>query len=135
MLFRSAVDALTVKITLERPDNDFIGLMYRAGRYVMRAPAQIADPNTCATNGIGTGPFKIAAFDPSAISLVRNDLYWRKDAAGVQLPYLDAINVTVVKEASQRAAAVRKGTVDAAFFTVGDATFIDRKSTRLNSSH
>ena len=119
-----ALDDTTLRITLDRGDADFIALMYRAGRYVMRAPAQMASAATCATNGIGTGPFKIASYDPSAISLVRNDKYWRKDANGVQLPYLDGINITVVKEASQRAAAVRKGTVDAAFFTVGDATFI-----------
>ena len=119
-----AVDALTVKITLERPDNDFIGLMYRAGRYVMRAPAQIADPNTCATNGIGTGPFKIESYNPNELVVVRNPLYWRKDAAGEQLPYLNKITVIVVKEASQRAAAVRKGNLDAASFTTGEATFV-----------
>ena len=130
ILSTEAPDATTLKITLDRPDADFLALMYRAGRYVMRAPAQYKNSSTCATNGIGTGPFKIATFDPSAITLVRNDLYWRKDAAGVQLPYLDQINVTVVKEASQRAAAVRKGAVDAAFFTVGDATFIKNLRSR-----
>ena len=120
-----AVDNLTVKITLERPDNDFLGLMYRAGRYVMRAPAQIADPNTCATNGIGTGPFKIQSYNPNELVVVRNANYWRKDAAGEQLPYLNQITVVVVKEASQRAAALRRGNLDAASFTTGEATFIN----------
>ncbi|MEY2967777.1 MAG: hypothetical protein RIQ64_404 [Actinomycetota bacterium] len=119
-----APDAETLVITLDKPDNQFIGLMYRAGRYVMRAPAQIANKATCATLGIGTGPFKIESFEPNNMVVVRNDLYWRKDAKGVQLPYLDKITVTVVKEASQRAAAVRTGRLDAAFFVVGDATFI-----------
>ena len=119
-----AVDAATVKMTLERPDNDFIGLMYRAGRYVMRAPAQIANSATCATNGIGTGPFKIVSYNPNELVVERNPLYWRKDASGTQLPYLNKITVVVVKEASQRAAAVRKGVLDAASFTTGEATFI-----------
>lgn len=119
-----AVDNLNVKITLERPDNDFLGLMYRAGRYVMRAPAQIADPNTCATNGIGTGPFKIQSYNPNELVVVRNENYWRKDAAGTQLPYLNSITVVVVKEASQRAAALRRGNLDAASFTTGESTFI-----------
>ena len=119
-----AVDAATVKITLERPDNDFLGLMYRAGRYVMRAPAEIADPNTCSTNGIGTGPFKIVSYNPNELVVERNPLYWRKDSAGVQMPYLNKITVVVVKEASQRAAAVRKGVLDAASFTTGEATFV-----------
>lgn len=117
------VDNLTVKVTLDRPDNDFLGLMYRAGRYVMRAPAQIAGTANCSTNPIGTGPFMLQSFKPDEQIVVRNPNYWRKDAAGRQLPYLDKITFLVVKEASQRAAAVRTGRGDAAFFVQGDATF------------
>jgi peptide/nickel transport system substrate-binding protein len=118
------VDPLNVKVTLDKGDTEFLGLMYRAGRYVMRAPAQGADKTTCATNPIGTGPFMKQSYEKGQTVVVRNPKYWRKDAAGVQLPYLDKITFVNVKEASQRAAAVRKGTVDVGFFTVGDATFI-----------
>jgi len=118
------VDPLKVRITLDRGDTEFLGLMYRAGRYVMRATAQGADKATCATNPIGTGPFMKQSYTPDETVVVRNPNYWRKDAAGVQLPYLDKITFINVKEASQRAAAVRKKTVDVGFFTVGDATFI-----------
>jgi ABC-type transport system substrate-binding protein len=117
------VDPLTVRVTLDRPDNDFLGLMYRAGRYVMRAPAQIASTSNCSTNPIGTGPFMLQSFKETEQVVVRNPNYWRKDAQGRQLPYLDKITFTVVKEASQRAAAVRTGRGDAAFFVQGDATF------------
>jgi peptide/nickel transport system substrate-binding protein len=117
------VDPLTVRVTLDRPDNDFLGLMYRAGRYVMRAPAQIASTSNCSTNPIGTGPFMLQSFKPDEQIVVRNPNYWRKDAQGRQLPYLDKITFTVVKEASQRAAAVRTGRGDAGFFTQGDAIF------------
>ncbi|NCX06124.1 MAG: ABC transporter substrate-binding protein, partial [Actinobacteria bacterium] len=119
-----AVDPLHVKITLDRGDTEFLGLLYRAGRYVMRAPAQIASTTTCQTNPIGTGPFMKQSYSPDELVVVKNPNYWRKDAAGVQLPYLDKITFVNVKEASQRAAAVRKKTVDVGFFTVGDATFI-----------
>ena len=121
------VDALNVRVTLERPDNDFLGLMYRAGRYVMRAPAQIANTTAakaaCATTPIGTGPFMMQSFTPDEQIVVRNPTYWRKDAKGRQLPYLDKIVFTSVKEASQRAAAVRRGTADAGFFVQGDAIY------------
>ncbi len=118
------IDPLKVRVTLDRGDNEFLGLMYRAGRYVMRAPAQIADPNTCQTNPIGTGPFMKQSYSPDELVVVKNPNYWRKDAAGVQLPYLDKLTFINVKEASQRAAAVRKKTVDVGFFVTGDATFI-----------
>lgn len=117
------VDDLTVQVTLERPDNDFLGLLYRAGRYVMRAPAQIADRTTCSKNPIGTGPFMLQSYTPDEQVVVKNPTYWRKDAKGRQLPYLDKIEFIAVKEASQRAAAVRRGTADAGFFVQGDATF------------
>ena len=48
------VDDLNLKVTLDRPDSALPALIYRAGRYVMRAPAQIANPKTCVTNPIGT---------------------------------------------------------------------------------
>ena len=117
------VDPLTVRVVLERADNDFLGLMYRAGRYVMRAPAQIANRTTCSTNPIGTGPFMLQSFTPDEQVVVKNPNYWRKDGKGRQLPYLDKIEFIVVKEASQRAASVRRGTADAGFFVQGDATF------------
>jgi ABC-type transport system substrate-binding protein len=117
------VDPLTVRVGLERPDNDFLGLMYRAGRYVMRAPAQIANTATCASNPIGTGPFMLKSFTQLEQVVVRNPNYWRKDGKGRQLPYLDRINFIAQPQASQRAAAVRTGAVDAAFFVQGDATF------------
>jgi ABC-type transport system substrate-binding protein len=118
------VDPLTVRITLERGQNDFLGVMYRAGRYVMRANAQAASPSTCVRNPIGTGPFKLESYVENQVVVVRNDNYWRKDASGGKLPYLDKITFTAVKEGSQRAAAVRKGTYDVGFFVTAEATFI-----------
>lgn len=118
------VDNLNVKITLERGDSEFLGLMYRAGRYVMRANAQIANSSTCASNPIGTGPFMKQSYSADELVVVKNPNYWRKDAAGGKLPYLDKITFINIKEASSRAAAVRTGAVDAAFFVTGDATFI-----------
>jgi ABC-type transport system substrate-binding protein len=119
-----AVSADTLRITLVKPSNEFIGLMYRAGRYVMRAPAMIEDVANCPFTAIGTGPFMLESWQPDKSVLVRNPNYWRKDSKGQRLPYLDKINVTTIKEGSQRAAALRKGTVDAAFFNINDATFI-----------
>ena len=118
------VDNLTVKITLERGDSQFLGLMYRAGRYVMRANAQISNSTTCSSNPIGTGPFMKQSYSADELVVVKNPTYWRTDASGGKLPYLDKITFINIKEASSRAAAVRTGAVDAAFFTTGDATFI-----------
>ena len=124
--------ALTVTLTLNRAQNDVTGMLYASGRTVMRAPSQFTKGKaTCATGRpIGTGPFMApegyTLVSTDTIKVVKNPNYWRKDAVtGDQLPYLSSITFTNVKEGSQRAAAVRKGTYDAGQFSgAADATFI-----------
>lgn len=120
------VDPLTVRFDLDRPQNDFAGTLYASGRFTMRSPAQLADAKTCAEKPIGTGPFKVESWTSNEMIVEKNPDYWRRDPnTGAKLPYLDRITFTNVKEGSQRAAAVRRGTYDAGQFTVAaDSTFI-----------
>lgn len=121
------VDNYTVKFTLDRAQNDFPGTLYASGRGFMRANAQLTSPTGCANNPIGTGPFKVVSWDTNSLVVAKNTNYWRTDPnnAAAKLPYLDKITFTNVKEASQRAAAVRKGSYDAGMFTSGtEGTFI-----------
>lgn len=124
----TAVSPYVVKFTLDRAQNDFPGTLYASGRGFYRAPAQITSKATCATTPIGTGPFKFVsgAVPGNDLVVAKNPNYWRKDPnTGAQLPYLDKITFTNVKEGSQRAAAVRKGSLDAGMFTSAtEGTFI-----------
>ena len=87
----------SVDFILERPQNDFPATLYASGRFFMRAPAQLADANTCGQKPIGTGPFTFSSFTPSQLVVKRNDNYWRKDPqTNAQLPYLDDITFDVV---------------------------------------
>jgi ABC-type transport system substrate-binding protein len=56
----------------------------------------------------------------------KNASYWRTDPnTNAKLPYLDKITFSNVKEGSQRAAAVRKGALDAGMFSsASEGTFI-----------
>lgn len=121
-----------VEFTLDRPQNDFLSTLYASGRFFMRAPAQLADPSKCANEPIGTGPFKLFSWNTNQMVVVRNSNYWRRDPVNnAQLPYLNQITFTNVKEASQRAASVRKGTLQAAMFSsASDGTFIKDLRTR-----
>lgn len=98
----------------------------------MRSPAQLADANTCAQNPIGTGPFKLSTWTVDQLVVTRNADYWRHDPkTNARLPYLDKITFQNVKESSQRAAAVRRAALDAAFFSSAtDSTFIKDLRTR-----
>ena len=118
-------DPLTVQFNLDRSQNDFLGTMYRAGRYVMRAPAQLKDKASCGNKPIGTGPFKWVSNTADELIVEKNPDYWRTDPrTGAKLPYLDKVTFVNIKEPSQRAAAVRKGTIDVASFATADATFV-----------
>ena len=122
----------TITLTLNRAQNDVPGMLYASGRLIIRGPAQFSGSKaTCSTGRpIGTGPFMTAAdytlVSTDSIKVVANPNYWRKDAVtGDKLPYLNSITFTNVKEGSQRAAAVRKGTYDVGQFSAaGDATYI-----------
>jgi ABC-type transport system substrate-binding protein len=124
------VSDYVVRFSLHRAQNDFLGTLYASGRLFMRADAQLATggaTGTCSTTAIGTGPFKVQSWNSNELVAVKNENYWRKDPknASAKLPYLDKITFTNVKEGSQRAAAVRRGTLDAGMFTsFSEGTFI-----------
>jgi peptide/nickel transport system substrate-binding protein len=100
----------------------------------MRSPAQFASSTTCASSPVGTGPFKFVSYTSDELIVAKNASYWRTDPnTKAKLPYLDKITFKNVKEGSQRAAAVRTGTLDAGMFTAGsEGTFI--KDLRLRKS-
>jgi ABC-type transport system substrate-binding protein len=111
-----AVDDLTIRLTMFKPWASFPTIMTGQGGYVM-APKQLDDPSGF-LHPIGTGPFVLKKWDSEKlISVVRNPSYWRKDANGVQLPYLDQVDFHIIPDGPTRAAAVQSGTVDVATAT------------------
>ena len=107
------IDDLNVGIDLFKPQND-LDVQFTA--VYMRASASLATSNACVNTPIGTGPFTLSTWSPDELVVIKNPNYWRTDPnkPSVKLPYLDKIVFISVPEGSQRAAAVRKGTVDAA---------------------
>ena len=100
------------------------GIDPRTVRFDLRAPfgpflAHLASPQAAIArpSGVGTGPF---AASPSALApdgtltLRRNDSYWRRDASGKQLPYLDGLVLRPVRDATSRLAELRAGRVEIA---------------------
>lgn len=104
------VDPLTVQVDMKGPWSSFPATLYASGRLGMAAEAQLRDPKNCASNMIGTGPFKLKQWKKNdQLTVVRNPNYWRKDAAGNQLPYLDEIEFRPVVESQQVVNGVQSG--------------------------
>lgn len=127
----TATNSLTVTLKMNRAQNDVPAMLYASGRSFMRSPSQFTKGATvCSQKPIGTGPFKVAddykLVSTDELTVYKNPTYWRTDPlTKAKLPYLDQITFTNVKEASQRAAAIRKGTYDAGMFSgAAEATFI-----------
>ena len=130
----TAQSPYVVEFGLDRAQNDFASTLYASGRFFMRSPAQLNNATTCANTPIGTGPFKLTSWTSDQMVVTRNTDYWRRDPINNnQLPYLDEITFTNIKETSQRTSSVRTGTLDAAMFSSAtDGTFI--KDLRLRKS-
>ena len=68
------------------------------------------------TRCVGTGPFKVKEVkEGQAVILVRNDNYWDTDKFGNQLPYLDAIQCSFIKEKKSELLEFKKGNLDLVF--------------------
>lgn len=63
-------------------------------------------------NPVGTGPFMLDVLNENGVTLKRNNHYWRKDNLGNQLPFLDKIVMTYVKDKKSEILAFRKKKID-----------------------
>lgn len=78
------------------------------------APAQLDAPKPASSNQpIGTGPFMQKEWVPdNHWSGTRNPNYWRTDAKGTKLPYLDSIEFRPVVDPQTRVSALLSGDLD-----------------------
>jgi peptide/nickel transport system substrate-binding protein len=67
---------------------------------------------------IGTGPFTLDTWEPGVRTVLKkNPGYWGTDADGVQLPYLDQIDVVAIASGDTRLNSIESGDVDIAMST------------------
>ena len=99
-----APDARTVVLTTRVPYGPFLSAL-ATGRYAIVSPS---------TPLAGTGPFRVPTGGETArpLLLERNDRYWRHDASGQSLPYLDRLSITSIPDAAARLSAIRAGGQD-----------------------
>lgn len=103
----------TFSMTLRRPTLQYEKLF----QWIL--PSHALDETTFPVDWDGTlwpagGPFKVVDADLSRrVLLERNENYWKTDAeTGMQLPYLDSVEVVVIFESSEQLRAFRNREVD-----------------------
>ena len=107
---------MSVQVTLYQAESDYPESLYASGRFFARAPSQILGKN-CSTTPVGTGAFKLVSTDLTKLVVTANPDYWRKDAKGGKLPYLDGITFTYLPDAQPRVSGVKSGSLAATMFS------------------
>lgn len=108
-----APDANTVRITLNKPYADFLTRLALPFTAVYPREAYEYYKGDLLTRTVGTGPFVLKALkQDETVLLTRNPNYWGKDEFGNQLPYLDGIKISFIKEDKSEMMEFRKGNLD-----------------------
>jgi ABC-type transport system substrate-binding protein len=101
--------SLEVQVTMNQPWSTFPVL-------IAQQPGFIAHPSMLTAENpdpIGTGPFVFDEWIPDdRFTANRNPDYWRSDAAGTQLPYLDGVEFRVIADPTSRRQALDAGDID-----------------------
>jgi peptide/nickel transport system substrate-binding protein len=116
------LDAYTLRITYPKPVGmglrglDSIPMLPRhrlLKHYQDGTLSRAWGPATPPENIVGTGPFRLKHYQRGVkIVLERNPYYWKKDAAGQVLPYLDAVNFVVIPDRNSEALRFQTGELD-----------------------
>ena len=107
-------DPLTVICRYAKVAPDFASTLFTFG-ILPKHILENADLNTSSYNDrpIGTGPFMVETFRRGQYVLTRrNPHYWRRDAAGVQLPYLDRLIFKIIPNSNTLLTQLRSGELD-----------------------
>lgn len=114
------MDDLSMKMVLGRPYAALPNFLTSHLGYFGAPSMHDLGQEGAARNPIGTGPFMLDEWiDNEVTRMVRNPNYWRTDAEGRQLPYLDGIEFRPIPDTDSRFAALRSGDLDASSVNTG----------------
>jgi len=94
-----AINDSTINIYLSNPFPPFLGILTM--QYFSVVPHEIVEhfKNDFRRNPVGTGPFKFKMWDEgNKMVFLKNENYFEKDTKGVQLPYIDGVSITFIKD-------------------------------------
>lgn len=102
----TAPNSSTVVLKLDKARTNILGDLTSKATAIF-AKEGVAN-KTVTTAPIGTGPFKIASYQPGVgVKLTRNPNYWQKG-----LPYLDGVDIRIVPDEGVRRSSLVSGDVD-----------------------
>jgi len=118
------VDEYTIQYNLKRPWSAFdyvlttqVGFV-ASGDWLEATAAGTAQSD----EPVGTGAFVFESYEPGgSFVATRNPDYWRTDAEGRELPYLDKVEFKIFEDVQSRTSALTSGQIDIMHTANGDA--------------
>ncbi|WP_231717531.1 ABC transporter substrate-binding protein [Hymenobacter sp. DG25A] len=108
-----AVNDSTLRIHLQEPFIPFLGILTMPYAYVVPREAVQRYGKDFREHPVGTGPFVFKEWDEgNAIVYHRNPSYWKMDAQGRQLPYLDAVQISFIQDRKTEFLTFMQGRLD-----------------------
>lgn len=106
----------TIEIRLTHPMPGFLGILATQGCWIYATEAFTKYGDEMRTHCVGTGPFKVQSIkEGEAVYLERNPNYWMMDDYKNQLPYLDKVQFTFIKDKRSEILSFRNGDLDMVF--------------------
>jgi peptide/nickel transport system substrate-binding protein len=106
---------MTLRLHMSQPWAAFpSNLTTQAGMIPAPSTINVGSTSDAATRTpVGTGPFVFKTWQPDKVfAATKNAGYWRKDASGSALPYLDEVDFTPIPDATTRLAGIKSGDVN-----------------------
>lgn len=105
-------DDYTAVFNLSKPSAGLLTLLGGRGGAINSPAAVAAAGDEYRSKPVSTGAMIFDKWVPGAeVSMKKNPEYWRKDANGIQIPYLDGISVKILPEPNAAFAALQVGDV------------------------
>jgi ABC-type transport system substrate-binding protein len=114
----------TFSIQLKQPFPAFLGLLSMRYCSVVAKEAVEYYGSEFRRNPVGTGPFQFKLWEENVkLVLRKNSLYFEKDEAGNQLPYLEAVSITFIPDKQSEFLQLVQGEID--FISGLDSSYKD----------
>lgn len=140
------VDNYKVRFTLPKPAPAFIHYMrlpimpkHKLLSFSQEGGKKPADINAAWPTNVdpkevvGTGPFKLVSYTPGQkVSLERNPNYWKRDADGTPIPYLDKLDYLIITDSQARVAQFLAGNLGQ--INISGAEFPDLKQREVSGA-
>ncbi len=109
----SVVNDSTLKIKLMHPDASFLNIVAMPGCYVYPKEAVVKYGNEMRIKCIGTGPFFVETIKEGEVVIMKKNVdYWGTDKDGNQLPYLDGIKWSFIRDKKTEILEFKRGNLD-----------------------